>query len=167
MVVPYIMMYSKSQQANWFQVSLARSLQQFGISQQGLVSLRNLGIVAHPRAMKASILASSACYLDKVKEFFQAVIENKQFIIFCIDDHHNIHTKHRPEANTQTQTVHTTTLLVKVFPNIEAVPNDFLQPLLPANPVEESLMKKIIVEHEYLFPNLCKYHARLGSGTIF
>ena len=54
--------------------------------------------------------------------------------------------KHRPEANTQTQTVHTTTLLVKVFPNIEAVPNYFLQPLLPANPVEESLMKKIIVE---------------------
>ena len=97
--------------------------------------------------MKASILASSACYLDKVKEFFQAVIENKQFIIFFIDDYHNIHTKHRPEANTQTQTEHTTTLLVKVFPNIEAIPNDFLQPLLPANPVEESLMKKIIVEH--------------------
>ena len=147
MVVLYIMMYSKSQRANWFQVSLARSLQQFGISQQGLASLRNLGIVAHPRTMKASILASSACYLDKVKEFFQAVIENKQFIIFCIDDYHNIHTKHRPEANIQTQTVHTTTLLVKVFPNIEAVPNDFLQLLLPANPEEESLMKKIIVEH--------------------
>ena len=36
---------------------------------------------------------------------------------------------------------------MKVFPNIEAIPNDFLQPLLPANPVEESLMKKIIVEH--------------------
>ena len=32
MVVLYIMMYSKSQRANWFQVSLARSLQQFGIS---------------------------------------------------------------------------------------------------------------------------------------
>ena len=147
MVVLYIMMYSKSQRANWFQVSLARSLQQFGISQQGLASLRNLGIVAHPRTMKATILASSACYLGKVKEFFQAVIENKQFIIFCIDDYHNIHTKHRPEANTQTQTVHTTTLLVNVFPNIEAAPNDFLLPLLPANPVEESLMKKIIVEH--------------------
>ena len=37
---------------------------------------------------------------------------------------------------------------MKVFPNIEAVPNDFLQPLLPANPVEESLIKKsCIVEH--------------------
>ena len=57
MVVLYIIMYSSSQRANWLQLSLARTLQQFGISYQGLASLRNLGIVAHPRTMKASMLA--------------------------------------------------------------------------------------------------------------
>ena len=126
MVVLYVMMYSRSQRANWFQLSLARTLQQFGISHQGLASLRNLGIVAHPRTMKASMLALSASHLDRVKGFFQTVIEKEQFIIFCIDDYHNIHTKHRPESKTQTQAVHTTTLLVKVFPNIQAVPNDYI-----------------------------------------
>ena len=147
MVVIYIMMYSQSQRANWFQVSLARTLKQFGISQQGLASLRNLGIVAHPRTIKASMLASSASHLERVKEFFQSVTENEQFIIFCIDDYHNIHTKHRPESKTQTQSVHTTTLLVKVFPNIKAVPNDSLPSLLPVNPVEDSLLKKFIGEN--------------------
>ena len=67
MVVVYIMLYSQSQRVNWFQQSLARTLQQFGISQQGLASLRNLGIVAHPRTMKATMEASSASHLDKVK----------------------------------------------------------------------------------------------------
>ena len=82
MVVIYIMIYSQSQRANWFQVSLARTLQQFGISQQGLASLRNLGIVAHPRTIKASMHMSSASHLDRVKGFFQTAIENEQFIIF-------------------------------------------------------------------------------------
>ena len=87
-VVLYIMMYSRSQHANWFQLSLARTLQQFGISHQGLASLQNLGFVAHPCTMKASMLASSASHLDRVKGFFQTVIEKEQFIIFCIDDYH-------------------------------------------------------------------------------
>ena len=81
-----------------------------------------------------------------MKEFSQKIIENKDFIIFCIDDYHNIHTKHRPESKTQTQSVHTATLLVKVFPNIKAVSNDSLLPLLPVNPVEESLLQTFIDE---------------------
>ena len=84
MVVLYIMMYSRSQRANWFQLSLARTLQQFGISHQGLASLRNLGIVAHPRTMKASMLALSASHLDRVKGFFQTVIEKEQFSYFVL-----------------------------------------------------------------------------------
>ena len=147
MVVIYIMIYSQSQRGNWFQVSLARTLQQFGISQQGLESLRNLGIVAHPRTIKASMHVSSASHLDRVKGFFETAIENEQFVIFCIDDYHNIHTKHRPETKTQTQSVHTSTLLVKVFPNIKAVLSDPHQPLLPVNPVDEKLCKKLIDEN--------------------
>ena len=146
-VVIYIMMYSQSQRANWFQVSLARTLKQFGISQQGLASLRNLGIVAHPQTIKASIAASSVSHLERVKEFFQTIIENEELIIFCIDDYHNIHTKHCPESKTQTQSVHTTTLLVKVFPNIKAVPNGSLPSLLPAQPVEENFLKTFIDQH--------------------
>lgn len=67
MVVIYIMMYSQSQKANWFQVSLARTLQQFGISQQGLASLRNFGLVAHPRTIRGTMQTSSTTHLDKVK----------------------------------------------------------------------------------------------------
>ena len=141
------MIYSQSQRANWFQVSLARTLQQFGISQQGLASLRNLGTVAHPRTIKTSIHVSSASHLDRVKGFFQTAIENEQFIIFCIDDYHNIHTKHRPESKIQTQSVHASTLLIKVFPNIKAVPNNPQQPLLPVNPVDDNLCQKFVDEN--------------------
>ena len=54
--------------------------------------------------------------------------------------------KHHPESKTQTQSVHTTTLLVKVFPNIKAVRNDSLPSVLPVNPVEQSLLIKVIDE---------------------
>ena len=91
--------------------------------------------------------APSASHLERVKEFFQRIIQNEEFIIFCINDYHNIRTKHRPKSKTQTQSVHTTTLLVKVFPNIKAVHNDSLPSLLPVNPVEQSLLRKVIDEH--------------------
>ena len=44
MVSIYIVVYSQSQRSNSFQVALARTLQQFGISEQGHRFLRNLGI---------------------------------------------------------------------------------------------------------------------------
>ena len=71
----------------------------------------------------------------------------RSLLFFCINDYHNIHTKHRPESKTQTQSVPTTTLLVKVFPNIKAVRNASLPSLLPVNPVEQSLLRKVIDEH--------------------
>ncbi len=147
MVIIYIMIYSQSQRANWFQVSLSRTLQQFGISERGLASLRNLGIAAHPRTVLAATNASSSTHLDRVTTFFQNVIDNEQFIVFCIDDYHNIHTKHRPESKVQTQSVHTTTLLVKVFPNIKAIRNQDTPPLLPADPVNITSLAKLINQH--------------------
>ena len=86
MVVIYIMMYSHSQSVNLFQVTLARTLQQFGITDQGLASLRNLGIAAHPRTVKAAIQSSSTSHFDNVISFFQKAVENEHFLIFCIDD---------------------------------------------------------------------------------
>ena len=54
MVIIYIMMYSQSQKCNLFQVALSRILQQFGISNEGIESLRNLSIAAHPQTIRAS-----------------------------------------------------------------------------------------------------------------
>jgi hypothetical protein len=54
MVIIYIMMLSQSQKCNFFQVALSRILQQFGISNEGIESLRNLSIAAHPQTIRAS-----------------------------------------------------------------------------------------------------------------
>ena len=144
MVVIY-MMYSHSQRVNLFQVTLATTLQQFGIIDQGLASLRNLGIAAHPRAVKAAIQSSSTSHFDNVIRFFQKAVENEHFLIFYIDDYRNIHTKHRPEAKTQTEAVLMSTLLVKVFPNVKAVSKEGLHsPLLLTLPVEPEYLFKLI-----------------------
>ena len=103
-------------------VALSRTLQQFEISNTGLESLRNLGIAAHPRTVKILTKSSSSPHNSHVFTFIKAAIENNQFLIFRIDDYHNIYTHHRPEAKTQTQAIHMATLLLKVFPEIEAVP---------------------------------------------
>lgn len=79
------MMYSQSQAVNLFQVTLTRTLQQFGITDQGSASLRNLGVAAHPRTVKAALQSSSASHLDNVTIFFQKAVENKHFLVFCID----------------------------------------------------------------------------------
>ena len=105
----------------------------WGISEQGLQSLRKLGIAAHPHTVKAQTKISAASHTDDVKSFVQSAIENNHFLIFCIDDYHNIHTKHRPETQKQTEAVHMSTLLLKVFPNIQAVPVEVVD-LLPKSP---------------------------------
>ena len=143
MVVIYIMIYSQSQRSNAFQVALSRTLQQFGIAEQGLQSLRNLGIAAHPHTVKAKAKSSSASHSSTVANFIGSAIENDQFLIFCIDDYHNIHTMHRPETKKQTNAIHMSTLLVKVFPNIKAVRQDKVD-LLPKSPVEIPKMKSFI-----------------------
>ena len=109
-------MYSHSQRVNLFQVTLARTLQQFGITDQGLASLRNLGIAAHPCTVKAAIQSSSTSHVDNVISFFQKAVENEHFLIFCIDDYHNIHTKHRPEAKTQTRSCSHEHIVSQSFP---------------------------------------------------
>ena len=89
MVVIYIMVYSQSQRSNSFQVALSRTLQQFGISEQALQSLRNLGIAAHPHTVKAQSKLSASSHPNHVASFIESAIEKKQFMIFCIDDYHN------------------------------------------------------------------------------
>ena len=145
MVVIYIMMYSLSQRSNWFQVTLGRTLQQFGINERGLESLRNLGVAAHPRTVKAATKSSASFHLDNVASFFQEVVEKKHFLVVCIDDYHNIHTKRRPQTKTQSQAVHMSTLLVKTFPNVKAI-SEVAQttPLLPTTPVQNDFLFNLV-----------------------
>ena len=115
------------------------------ISRQGLESLRNLGIVAHPKTTNILTKLSSSSHTSHVVTFIENAIKKNQFLIFCIDDYHNIHTQHRPETKTQTKVVHMSTLLLKVFPEIKAVQqleNDI--PVLPKNPVEILDVKKFL-----------------------
>ena len=101
-----------------------------------------LHIVPHPRTVKIAFRSSDSVHLGNIASFFQEVVEKEYFLVFCIHDYHNIHTKHRSENKTQTQAVHMTTLLVKVFPNIKAISNHAVDtPFLPASPVNvENLM---------------------------
>ena len=68
--------------------------------------------------------------------------------MFFIDDYHNNHTKHRPEVKTQTQAIHMSTLLVKTFPNVDAVPKNAFQNLHSKNPVDVDLMRSILEENK-------------------
>ena len=111
MVVIY-MLYSHSQKCNSFQVALSRTLQQFRISNKGLESFTNLSVAAHPRTVKIFTKSSSSSHNSHVFTFIKTALENNQFLIFCIDDFHNIHTHHRPETKMQTQTIHMATLLI-------------------------------------------------------
>ena len=47
-------MYSQSQKSNAFQIALSRTLQKFGITKEGLESLRNLGIADYPQTVNKS-----------------------------------------------------------------------------------------------------------------
>ena len=81
-----MMIYSQSQRSNAFQVALSQTLQQFGITEQALQSLRNLGIAAHWHTVKAKAKSSSASRPNTVATFIESAVENEQFLIFCIDD---------------------------------------------------------------------------------
>ena len=145
MVVIYMLMYGQSQIANLFQVALSRTLQQFGISEQGLTSLKNLGIAAHPHTVKAMARASASSHLQNISSFFQDAIENDLFMVMFIDDFHNIHTKHRPENKTQTQAIHMSTLLVKFFPGIGAIKRKGMPSALSQTPANTEILSRMLL----------------------
>ena len=158
MVIIYMLIYGRCQRANSFQVALSRTLKQFGISEQGLISLRNLGIAAHPHTVRAAAKSSAASHSDNLVSFFQEAVESKQFIVVMIDDYHNIHTKHRPEKQIQTDTVHMATLLVKAFPQVKAISKDDTQvPLLSKDPLQIEAVQRIFHERMSL---LCGSYAQ-------
>ena len=144
MVVIYMMIYGQSQRANWFQVALSRTLSQHGISDCGLASLRNLGITAHPRTVTLASLSSASSHLSSVNEFIKEAADKQHFIVFFIDDFHNIHTMHRPSDKKQSQSVHMSTLLIKVFKNINAIPVERNASALNKEPANASLLKAIV-----------------------
>ena len=77
--------------------------------------------------------------------FFQKAVENEHFLVFCLDDYRNVHTKQSPEAKTQTEANHMSTLLVKTFPNVKAVSKESVPtPLLPTLPVEPKYLFKLV-----------------------
>ena len=57
--------------------------------------------MTHPQTLKT--LTKLSFYQSHVLTYIEAAIGNNQFMIFCIDDNHNIHTYHLHEAKTQTQ----------------------------------------------------------------
>ena len=91
----------------------------------------------HPRHQQTSF---GQCH-----QFFQDVVEKEHFLVFCIDDYHNIHIRHRPKEKTQTQAVHMSTLLVKVFPSVKAVQKEeYGRSLLPPIPVQQEYVSTFI-----------------------
>ena len=106
----------------------------------------------HLQTVKAAARSSGASHLSSLSDFFQGVVENRELLL--LDDYHNIHTKHRPEAKTQTQVIHMSTLLVKTFPNVDAVSTDTAQTLHSVNPVDVDLLCSIIEEKSVLSKSL-------------
>ena len=51
MSIIYTLMYGQSQQANCFQVAIARTLRGLGVSDRGVGTLRKIGLAAHPETV--------------------------------------------------------------------------------------------------------------------
>ena len=100
-------------------------------------------LITHKLLLKVLIKSSSSTHSSSVLTFIESAIEKNPFIIFCIDDYHNIHTQHRPVANTQTQAIHMTTLLLKVFPYVKAVQHHGNN-VVPNSPVEIDNVKSFV-----------------------
>eukprot|EP00112_Aurelia_sp_Birch-Aquarium-sp1_P021037 Seg5563.2 transcript_id=Seg5563.2/GoldUCD/mRNA.D3Y31 product="hypothetical protein" protein_id=Seg5563.2/GoldUCD/D3Y31 len=140
----YMLMYGQSQRANWFQVALGRTLQECGITDQGLWALKNLGIAAHPNTITTARRASASTHTQSVQSFIRDARNRKQMIAIFIDDFHNIHTMHRPDQKDQTQAVHMATLLVKIFPGVPAISNQDKGPPNSDEPADLDNLKKVL-----------------------
>eukprot|EP00112_Aurelia_sp_Birch-Aquarium-sp1_P009532 Seg2086.2 transcript_id=Seg2086.2/GoldUCD/mRNA.D3Y31 product="Pancreatic secretory granule membrane major glycoprotein GP2" protein_id=Seg2086.2/GoldUCD/D3Y31 len=140
----YMLMCGQSQRANWFQVALGRSLQECGITDQGLWALTNLGIAAHPNTITTARRASASTHTQSVQSFIRDARNRKQMIAIFIDDFHNIHTMHRPDQKDQTQAVHMATLLVKIFPGVPAISNQDKGPPNSDEPADLDNLKKVL-----------------------
>ena len=118
--------------------------------------------MTHERKHLSSIRTMVIINIMMYSRSQKSSIENNHFMIFLIDDHHNIHTKHRPKDKTQTQAIHMTTLLLKVFPEVQAVSNQEAD-LLAKNPVEISNVEGLVT---CSMSNLSKTYAEIMPDWV-
>ena len=111
-------------------------------------------LITHKLFIKVLTKSSSSTHSSSVLTFIESAIEKNQFIIFCIDDYHNIHTQHRPEAKTQTQAIHMTTLLLKVFPNVKAAQHHGNN-VVPNSPDEIENVKSFVSSNLSILSKSC------------
>ena len=70
------MMYGQSQQANWYQVALARTLRGLDVSNRGIETLRNIGVAAHPMTVSNTTKRISSTHLNGVHKFFETAAKD-------------------------------------------------------------------------------------------
>eukprot|EP00794_Sanderia_malayensis_P002757 gene2757-3187_t len=143
----YGLVYGQSQRANWFQVATARTLQGFGISDCGMEILRNMGFAAHPRTVKNANDIIATNHSETVKGFLTNAAEKGHLLVIFIDDYHNIHAHRRVSKQETSQVIHMATLLVKSFPNVDAISH-------VKSPVNDASIANLVGLHSVLDKNI-------------
>ena len=119
----YTIVYAKSQKCDWFKKMTGIYLQKHGLTDKGFEALRRERTTVSSKTMRNFSKTKVSEHQNIVKKFIDEAIEKSEFMILMIDDYSNIHSLQRPkDPSNPTNVARMATILLKKFPNINAIP---------------------------------------------
>ena len=118
----HLLAFEQSQKCSYFQHDNAILMKDFGLSDQGLNTLRRQGLTVHSKTSSAERKQKTDKHSSEIQSWIKTRIDNKEFMVVIIDDYTNIHSRRRPKSSETNVVSNMTTIVLKTFPNIPAIP---------------------------------------------
>ena len=118
----YTLCFALSQLNNFLQKDQSLFFMLKNLNKEALDTERNLGNACSSRKVYYMRKNIEQSHEKHINNEIQNAIQKKYLVVCVVDDYHCIHTKRRPEDVKVSDAKHMCTIVIKIFPEIQAIP---------------------------------------------
>ena len=140
--------YGLSQKCDFFQVDNGILLKFSHCTNEGIDTQRSIGTACCSRSIDRALTQYATSNKSTVDEAITMAIKEKHLILLMIDDYTTIHSKRRPTSSLASTTNNMCTIIIKIFPSLDAIPVKQPEHIHPKNGIEVNQLIHTICSNE-------------------
>lgn len=142
--------FGLSQKCDFFQVDNGILLKFSHCTNDGIGTQRTIGTACCSRSVDKALSHYATSNKQTVDEAINTAINNKQRLLLMIDDYTAVHTNRRPTDLLTSSANNMVTIIVKIFPTLEAIPMKRPELVHPKDGIGISQLNRTICSNEVM-----------------
>ena len=140
--------FGLSQKCDFFQIDNGILLKFSHCTNDGIDTQRAIGTACSSRTVERALSHYSTTNTLAVSDAITRAIEKKQLLLLMIDDYTTVHSNRRPTDLLTSNANNMCTIIVKIFPNLEAIPMKKPEIVHPKDGIDKTILKNAICSDE-------------------